>query len=57
MRRQVDVDEKAVRGNMLRMIAINERYPEITIVPAHDQRVFADLPRLPAEMPQASRDR
>jgi len=39
------------------MIAIHERYPEITIVPAHDQRVFAEIPRLPAEMPQASRDR
>ena len=55
MRKQVDMDEKTVRSNMLRMIAIHERYPEITIVPAHDQRVFAEIPRLASEPQQASR--
>ena len=55
MRRQVDMDEKLLRSNLLHMIAIHERYPEITIVPAHDQRVFAEIPHLPSEPQQPSR--
>ena len=30
------------------MIAIHERYPETTIVPAHDPSAYADIPRLPS---------
>ena len=46
MRRFVDVDDETLRRSLFRMIAIHERYPEIAIVPAHDQRAYADLPRL-----------
>jgi len=41
-----DDDPEAVRTNLLRMAAIATRFPEITLVPAHDARGFADLPRL-----------
>lgn len=30
--------------NLLRMIALKERLPELNIVPAHDMRAFADMP-------------
>jgi glyoxylase-like metal-dependent hydrolase (beta-lactamase superfamily II) len=48
MRRSVDVDEEQLRASLLHMIAIHERYPEIAIVPAHDQRAYAGIPRLPS---------
>jgi len=54
MRKQVDMDEDTLRIALLQMIAIHERYPEITIVPSHDQGVFAELPHLPSAPPQAS---
>ncbi len=57
MRRLVDVDEAAVRENLLRMIAIYERYPQITIVPAHDLRAYADIPRLGQARVSAQRRR
>ena len=41
-----DVDAEGNRENMLRMIALKERLPEMIIVPAHDMRAFADMPRL-----------
>jgi N-acyl homoserine lactone hydrolase len=41
-----DVDPAAVRTNILRMAAIAARFPEMTIVPAHDARAFAELPPL-----------
>lgn len=41
-----DWDESGVREQLLRMAAISRRFPEITLVPAHDARGFADLPRL-----------
>ena len=41
-----DSDAQGVRDNLLRMAAIAARFPEITLVPAHDARGFADLPRL-----------
>jgi glyoxylase-like metal-dependent hydrolase (beta-lactamase superfamily II) len=37
-----------VRENILRMAAIVERFPEITIVPAHDSSGFASIPVLPS---------
>lgn len=46
MRRSVDDDPAQVRGNLLRMAAVAERFPQITLVPAHDVRGFAGLPRL-----------
>jgi glyoxylase-like metal-dependent hydrolase (beta-lactamase superfamily II) len=41
-----DDDGEEVRHNLLRMTAITTRYPEITLVPAHDARGFADMPAL-----------
>jgi glyoxylase-like metal-dependent hydrolase (beta-lactamase superfamily II) len=46
MRRSADDDPAQVRDNLLRMAAIAERFPQITLVPAHDVRGFAGLPRL-----------
>ena len=51
MRRLLGEDEKTLRNTLLRVIGIHERYPEITIVPAHDPRGFADMPRLAALRP------
>jgi len=42
----VDVDPSGVRDNLLRMAAIATRFPDLTLVPAHDARAFADMPRL-----------
>lgn len=42
-----DTDAEANRENLLRMIALKERLPELVIVPAHDMRAFAEMPRLP----------
>jgi N-acyl homoserine lactone hydrolase len=41
-----DSDASGVREQLLRMAAISVGFPEITIVPAHDARGFAELPRL-----------
>jgi len=41
-----DEDAAANRVNLLRMIALKERLPEMIIVPAHDMRGFAELPKL-----------
>ncbi|HEX7837116.1 MAG TPA: MBL fold metallo-hydrolase [Kofleriaceae bacterium] len=46
MRRSADDDPGQVRDNLLRMAAVAERFPQITLVPAHDARGFAGLPRL-----------
>ncbi|HSP96400.1 MAG TPA: MBL fold metallo-hydrolase [Candidatus Dormibacteraeota bacterium] len=43
-----DVDPAGVRDNLLRMAAIAARFPELVIVPAHDQRGFAEMPPLPS---------
>ena len=45
-RRGSDWDAEGNRENMLRMIALKERLPELIIVPAHDMRAFAELPTL-----------
>jgi glyoxylase-like metal-dependent hydrolase (beta-lactamase superfamily II) len=37
-------DAVALRDSLLRMSAISIRYPQITIVPAHDGRGFASIP-------------
>ena len=41
-----DEDPAAERAQLLRMAAIWARFPEITLVPAHDARGFADIPAL-----------
>jgi len=47
VRRKADTDAEGNRENMLRIIALKERIPELIIVPAHDMRGFARIPRLP----------
>ena len=39
-----DWDSGQVRANLLRMAAIERRFPEIAIVPAHDARGFQGIP-------------
>ena len=51
MRRLLGEEEQTLRATLLRLIGIHERYPEITIVPAHDPRGYADMPRLPSHLP------
>ena len=46
-RRRADTDAEANSENLLRMVALKERLPELIIVPAHDMRAFTGLPRLP----------
>ena len=52
--RKMGADEDAAgnRENLLRMIALKQRLPELIIVPAHEMRAFAEMPTLT----QASRD-
>jgi len=45
-RRLADSDPAGVRDHLLHMAAIVARFPEISIVPAHDARAFAELPLL-----------
>jgi N-acyl homoserine lactone hydrolase len=45
-RRRADMDAEANRENLLRMIALKERLPELIIVPAHDIGAFAEMPTL-----------
>jgi hypothetical protein len=42
----VDDDPAGVRVDLLRMAAVAHRYPQITIVPAHDARGFSGFPTL-----------
>ena len=42
-----DVDPEAVRGGLVHMAAIATRYPELSLIPAHDARGFAELPTWP----------
>lgn len=41
-----DDDRALVRENLKKMYAIHEKFPEITIVPAHDERSFINIPNL-----------
>lgn len=41
-----DQDTAGNRENLLRIIALKERLPELNIVPAHDMRAFAKMPKL-----------
>jgi glyoxylase-like metal-dependent hydrolase (beta-lactamase superfamily II) len=46
VRRRADSDARGTRENLLRMIALKERLPELIIVPVHDMRAFAEIPKL-----------
>jgi len=48
VRRKADTDAEGNRENLLRIIALKERLPELIIVPAHDMRGFAQIPQLPS---------
>jgi N-acyl homoserine lactone hydrolase len=50
-RRGSDSDTEGNRENLLRMIAIKERLRELVIVPAHDMRAFAEMPKLSPTSP------
>lgn len=44
----VDKDPAAVRGEIVHMHRLQQMWPELVIVPAHDRRVWDTLPRFPA---------
>jgi glyoxylase-like metal-dependent hydrolase (beta-lactamase superfamily II) len=46
-RRKADTDAEANSENLLRLVALKERLPDLIIVPAHDLRAFAQMPKLP----------
>jgi glyoxylase-like metal-dependent hydrolase (beta-lactamase superfamily II) len=50
-----DSDAEGTRENLLRMIALKERLPELIIVPAHDMRAFAEMPALVSMKPRDRR--
>ena len=45
-RRGSDTDAAGNRENLVRMIALKERLPDLIIVPVHDLRAFAGMPAL-----------
>lgn len=53
-RKAVDFDEAGVREGLVHLAAIAARFPEISMVPAHDARAFAELPRLGGEAVDAT---
>jgi glyoxylase-like metal-dependent hydrolase (beta-lactamase superfamily II) len=42
-----DADAAAVRENISRMARVHAQFPRMAIVPAHDARAWADLPKFP----------
>jgi N-acyl homoserine lactone hydrolase len=48
VRKFADSDADGTRENLLRMIALKERLPDLVVVPAHDMRAFAVIPALTA---------
>jgi hypothetical protein len=55
MRQFAVSDAAGVRENLLRMIAVKKRLPELIIIPAHDMRAFAELPTLSSASNEAGR--
>jgi glyoxylase-like metal-dependent hydrolase (beta-lactamase superfamily II) len=47
IRRLGDFDAEGNRENMLRMVSIMQSIPDMIVVPAHDQRAFAEMGQLP----------
>jgi glyoxylase-like metal-dependent hydrolase (beta-lactamase superfamily II) len=54
-RNGADLDAQGNRENLLKMIALNKRPPELMIVPAHDMRAFAEMPTLPVVSREGAR--
>jgi glyoxylase-like metal-dependent hydrolase (beta-lactamase superfamily II) len=50
VRRRVDHDAAEVRAAIARVAGISVRYPEITLLPAHDARAMGKLPVFPARL-------
>jgi len=46
VQRWADADPEGTRENLLRVVALRERFPDLIIVPAHDTRGFAEMPLL-----------
>lgn len=44
VRRKADTDAEGTRENLLRIVALKERLPELIVVPVHDVRAFAKIP-------------
>ena len=53
-RRKADTDAAGTRENLLRMVALKERLPELIIVPAHDIRAFSAIPKVSQASSQPS---
>ena len=47
MRLLGDTDPEGTRQNLLKMVSVLQRIPEMTIVPSHDQRAYAEMAGLP----------
>jgi len=47
-RHLIGEDSAKVRENILKVAAIQQKFPQITLLPAHDARVMATLPVFPA---------
>ncbi|MBP6013820.1 MAG: MBL fold metallo-hydrolase [Alphaproteobacteria bacterium] len=47
----VDNDAEEVRGLLVRMHQLKTQFPDLTIVPAHDRRIWETLPQLTASSP------
>jgi len=56
-RRRADTDAEANSESLLRIVALKERLPDLIIVPAHDIRAFAQLPKLPQAAKTFAQDR
>ncbi len=50
-RNLVDNDAAEVRGLLVRMHQLKAQFPDLTIVPAHDRRIWETLPQLTAASP------
>ena len=46
-RRLVDKDPEQVRAAIVHMHRLQKQLPDLIVVPAHDQRVWEQLPRFP----------
>jgi len=46
MRLLGDTDPDGTRQNLLKMVSVMQRIPEMIVVPSHDQRAYAEMARL-----------
>ncbi len=40
-------DPEGTRQNLLKMVSVMQRIPQMIVVPSHDQRGYAEMARLP----------